>query len=828
MMNDQALENIKAIEKANKIDERNIARAGYGATALGQHVTRSYIGRLKEAIESDLAVQEELGQPREEISFVLGGLNTEILALCGLTKVIHGVGVGQTRTELYADVGKAVRAEAWAWGLLQHNPKVFEKIDREVRKKHSSIAYRRTAARALAKRKGYVGDHWTQDRIVQAGSWLVNCVMAALPDVFEWVNHTNGDRTWYEPALCADAYQQASEAIDEAVLRDPVYLPIKETIPFVWTSWRQRHVDPRINGQVTFLRTIHGDLQAACKDAIFKGSMKPALDAVTALQSVPWRLNKRVYGVIRGCMEQGIEVPGLPTANQLPPPPKDKPWDDMEDIERKQWRITAHGREKQNRAMRGERLLLLEDTKVAEYLHDAECFYTTMNCDWRGRVYPIPHFNFQREDRVRALFEFADGEPIGEDGIRWLQMHVANCGDFDNTSAAGKISKAPIEERIQWTINNMARIQEMVEVPLKYLWWTQADKPFLFLAACLELSNAVSAGPAYVTHLPVSFDGSCSGLQHLAAMTRDEQTASLVNLTRGDRPNDVYASVAEGVKQKLSASEDDIAPKFLALNIGRKECKRNVMTYSYSSKKFGMAAQQQVDYFDEMYKQVIRGEREEHPFGQNYIAGSRRPRYPAKYLSSIVFDTIEERVKRPAEAMKFLQTLAKALAHECKPVSWTSPAGIPWINRYHAFTKKRLRLWMWDKGVKSQSQVHVAMGHLKDIDKNKAANGVAPNFVHALDASHLMLTVNAAVARGITSIATVHDSFGCLASRATEFNKIIRQEFARMYETHDVLSEVLEQSKCDLTQHNWSRLPSVPQSGSFKLDEVEHAQYAFS
>jgi len=59
----------------------------------------------------------------------------------------------------------------------------------------------------------------------------------------------------------------------------------------------------------------------------------------------------------------------------------------------------------------GDRVLFAEDMITAETLKGP--FYTPMNCDWRGRVYALSHFNFQREDRVRALFLFANGEPIG-------------------------------------------------------------------------------------------------------------------------------------------------------------------------------------------------------------------------------------------------------------------------------------------------------------------------------------------------------------------------------------------------------------------------------
>ena len=40
-------------------------------------------------------------------------------------------------------------------------------------------------------------------------------------------------------------------------------------------------------------------------------------------------------------------------------------------------------------------------------------------------------------------------------------------------------------------------------------------------------------------------------------------------------------------------------------------------------------------------------------------------------------------VKKPAEAMGALQALARAVAHEGKPLSWTTPTGLPWVNRYH-------------------------------------------------------------------------------------------------------------------------------------------------
>ena len=106
---------------------------------------------------------------------------------------------------------------------------------------------------------------------------------------------------------------------------------------------------------------------------------------------------------------------------------------------------------------------------------------------------------------------------------------------------------------------------------------------------------------------------------------------------------------------------------------------------------------------------------------------------------------------------------------------------------------------------------------------------MAPNFVHALDSSHLLLTVGACADEGITDIATVHDSFGCLPSEADRFNEIIRATLVRMYTEHDVLAEIYASAKADLTPANYDKLPTaLPEYGTLNLEEIRNAKYAFA
>lgn len=814
------LELQKAIARQEKATVRMEDNVGFGGTTAGMAISQKYIGRLTEAVIVSLKEPQPINSKASEFIHKVGDLDPMVIALCCLQTCLHSVGNGERNTQrsTLLSLGAAIAAECWAYGLTHDEPRLAARITKAVRARHSSLNYRRQAARSIAHRAGYDQKRWSRPQLLYAGGWLWNVTLEALPDLFEVVDTTGGEKAL---TIRDKAWDIAAHAISEAVSNNPVYLPMRGEPPLPWTGWNTGGPrDPRLQCSVTFLRSHHKDVAASVRHAIKSGAMQPALDAVNALQAVPLKINKPVLEVLQWCIENKLTVKGIPPQVDIPTPPKPMAYEAMSDDGRRLWKFRVGETKRANRGFKGERSLLLEDVATAELLQDEAQFYVPMNCDWRTRIYGLSHFNFQRDDRVRALFLFANGEPIGEDGLQWLKIHVANCGDFE------KVSKEPIDRRLKWVEDNLEELQMIAVNPFDSTWWMQADKPFLFLAACIELTTALAnSDTTFVTHLPVSFDGSCSGLQHLCAMTRAEE-GSLVNLTSSDIPQDVYQTVADLTEQKVRAEPDPelhaLSDLCIAYGITRKLVKRNVMTYSYSSKKFGMAEQQREDLMRPLAFKVMAGSLPEHPFGEDDGHAA------SKYLAAHVFDAIEEVVRLPAQAMQFLQKLARALAHEGKPLRWTTPAGVPWINRYHQSDVQRVNLWLQDGGVRVRSRMTVAVSSQNAIDKDKAANGVAPNFVHACDASHLMMVVNAAVAEGITSILTIHDSFGCLASRATEFNRIIREQFVRMYEDNDMLAQVLEQAKHDLTQANWDRLPTLPVYGSLQLNEVINARYAFS
>jgi DNA-directed RNA polymerase len=836
-----------AADKQDKLYDRAMANVGYGSTTGGLAITNQYLPKVTQAVTEKLSgTREQSHSFAFQIEHLLKQIRPEVLALCVLQSGLHAVALESTQVTAAVSMGHAINDELWAAGLIKADKKLAEHIAKQVRGAYGDVKNRKQLAKKLAAKLGaFTLPDWTEEMLSHAGTWAMNILLETMPDVFQLTEppHPKAEREW----VITDAgLEMAEHAVSEAVVKSPVYQPRTER-PKDWDRFTMNVAeDDRTMARAQLLRTSHKDIISAAAHSIRTGKAAPALKAINTLQGVPFKINTWIMDVIQQCYDKGIRVDGLPYRHQFTVPDRvtSAEFNALSVEARRLHAKTIKGLKRANRANVVDRVAFKQDMDVAARQSVVEQFYCPMNMDWRGRVYALTHFNFQREDRVRSMFLFANGEAIGEEGIYWLKVHVANCGAFD------KIDKKPIEERVQWVDENLTAITAAVTDPLGSAmrqdapsWnWKDADAPFLFLAGSRELVSALQQGPTYVSHMPVSFDGSCSGLQHLAAMTLAPE-GSHVNLTNNATPSDVYQLVADLTKKRIEAdlNSDEMLGKdekarpvkalaalALAFGVDRKLVKRNVMTFAYSSKEFGMSEQHFEDTMEPLELKLLKKEIDAHPFGET----EEEWRQCSRYLAKRVLASIKEVVRGPAQAMEFMQKLAKALAHEGKPLSWTSPAGLPCINRYHENTTEVIELWCYDKGVKLRTQVTVATGYETPIAKEKAAAGIAPNFVHSHDAAHLLLTVAASADEGIADIATVHDSFGCLPSRATRFNQIIREQFLKMYTDHDVLSELLESARTALTPANHWRLDeaiaAMPQKGTLDLTEILHARYAFA
>jgi DNA-directed RNA polymerase len=208
----------------------------------------------------------------------------------------------------------------------------------------------------------------------------------------------------------------------------------------------------------------------------------------------------------------------------------------------------------------------------------ADTFYFPHNLDFRGRAYPLPpHLNHIGDDLSRGLLQFGESRALGEEGLRWLKIHLAGLYGYD---------KASFSERVTWVEERLDDIRDSAKDPLNgQRWWVRADDPWQCLATCMELINALDSGDphSFQSFLPIHQDGTCNGLQHYAALGGDMDGARQVNLVEGDRPSDVYSHVAGRVETMIEADAEkgDRLALMCKGKISRKVVKQTVMTTVY-------------------------------------------------------------------------------------------------------------------------------------------------------------------------------------------------------------------------------------------------------
>ena len=112
----------------------------------------------------------------------------------------------------------------------------------------------------------------------------------------------------------------------------------------------------------------------------------------------------------------------------------------------------------------------------------------------------------------------------------------------------------------------------------------------------------------------------------------------------------------------------------------------------------------------------------------------------------------------------------------------------------------------------------------RKINSRKQVDGIVAHFVHSMDAAHMMLTVNRLVAEGVHHFAMVHDSFGVHAADVDLLNRVLREEFVRIY-AEPVLQRFLEEQR---QAHPDLDFPEPPESGNLDIRQVIESLYFFA
>lgn len=532
---------------------------------------------------------------------------------------------------------------------------------------------------------------------------------------------------------------------------------------------------------------------------------------VNALQSTPFTINQRVLDTMVSIMENHGGLGGLPRTDETPKIPHliaPTP----EELEAHKKRLVAYYKHERARVSK----VLRTNTSLgcAKKYSKYEKIYFPWNLDYRGRIYPMcPALNPQGDDTQKALLLFAEPTPLSsDDALKWFYIAGAGFAGLD---------KIPFDDRIQWVLDNEDNILQSASSPLTYTWWDEVagdESPMEFLAFCFEFerlrvyqSDHDGSAVGFKSGLPISFDGTCSGLQHFSMLLADEIGGKNVNLIPDEKVHDIYQVVADKVnvvlhRDVITGTADDykkdkksgeyvldskgkkcivygtkeLATEWLSYahekfgtdGIKRKVCKRSVMTLAYGSRKYGFS--------ENLKSDIIKPWIDEHKDNPIFLSRSQA----ANYMAGLIWDAVTTTVVKAVEGMEWLKKIAGMIGKNGEAVAWTSPNGLP-IQQNKFVPNIEICRMRFNGGF---VRIYIPKENT-DIDTRGQSQAIAPNFIHSMDACHMQRVIMNQAEKGNNNFFMIHDSFGTDIEHAGDLFKAIRTELVNMYKGHNYLEE---------------------------------------
>lgn len=593
------------------------------------------------------------------------------------------------------------------------------------------------------------------------------------PAFYHSYQYQNGSKVGVVKVHRNLAKQLSGETMANAV--QPQLLPMLVK-PRPWVAWNKGGY---LYSSSKIMRSKDSPEQTAyLKAASDRGDIDKVYEGLNVLGETAWTINKDVFNIVHKVWNSGenfLDIPpDVDVKVEFPePPPRN-----ADPSERRDWKRECRRLYNENQQLFSQRCDINYKLEIARAFL-GERFYFPHNMDFRGRAYPLsPHLNHLGNDLARGILTFWDGRELGSNGLRWLKIHIANVYGH---------SKLNFDERCQFVEENMDKVKDTAENPLggEHKWWMESESPWQTLAACIELNNAHKlADPTkYVSRLPVHQDGTCNGLQHYAALGGDVEGAEEVNLIPNGRPQDVYSrvlAIVETMVKDDAEKNDNQVAKSLIGRLSRRLVKQTVMTNVYGVTFVG--ARQQISNKLKDFDDLDRAEifKMATYLAQKVLEAVRTLFYGAHLIQDWLGDNAtlisrsvrldvngeEGRGRRPLKK--------KTTPNYMSSVIWTTPLGLPIVQPYREDKKKQV--------VTAIQSVFIADPYaLRGVNARKQRTAFPPNYIHSLDATHMLISAIGCGKEGI-SFAAVHDSYWTHAGDVDKMNKVIRESFIELHQ----------------------------------------------
>ncbi|KAF1745086.1 hypothetical protein MXB_4963 [Myxobolus squamalis] len=515
--------------------------------------------------------------------------------------------------------------------------------------------------------------------------------------------------------------------------------------------------------------------------------LKPLTEALHYCNNNQWNINPKILTIMKQFLELNIEIPALGITNY--PNQYDyfsgitgdlcqTPEEYVSGIKKSQWRKYLDNNKFAQKFSTWKKLV--KTISAAQYFN-GKFFYLPHEIDFRGRFYPIPsYFSLCDSDLYRSMLAFGTKRSLGKSGLNWLKIHLANM------IGVGRICS--FQERIKLVENQMENIRCSVLNPIEECWWKESKHPWQTLAACIELCNALdSPDPfSYQSGLPIYMDGCCNGLQHFAGLSRDSDEASCVNMSYDGTIRDLYNEITQEVLQicTTKALEGDSIAREAKSKINRELVKPLVMTYTYGITSVGAELQIR----QSLYHQKS--------------LDNETLKLLSTFISKLILDATSRKVQSSNKIMEWLNNVSSLYCQYNKPVFWNTPIGIPIYQPYFSASTSKVIASMG-----SMSVYDDILDQTLKVNSQSQIMSFPANFIHSLDATHMILTCLSCKEQGIT-FSSVHDSYWTHPCFVDQLNQIIRKAFC---DTHS--QNILENLKNDAYHQLKCKIPDPPKQG---------------
>ena len=773
----------------------------------------------------------------------------DLLVLSGHSRTMDAVlshdGTQTTLSNVALMIGGQIKREAdierfFQWELEKGTDIKWLKDSMEKGiEQRARSSYRIAYATNRMNKEGYVGLSWSRQQMEVLGAKILEMLIDG-SDFYVIIDKEVG-RKRIKAVEATEWFKETWETNESHMIANAVrYMPTVIP-PRPWTDPHNggyygesmlgtQLIRLKVQTKTKFLKVYNKKLASIDLSVIYK--------ALNAMQDTPFIINPFILQTLKDIYATGGELGGVPRTEPYPTLPKLP--DDASEDELKEHKKKAVGIYKQEEARKSKALRCLLALKVAEKFSAYDKIYFPWNIDYRGRCYPIPTaLSPQGDDIQKSLLLFANPSPLAEGDDRWMAIHGANLAGNDKIS---------FDDRVAWVVENTTNIIASADNPLGYTWWyevSKGDYPMEFLSFChewkrLNVYKAENKGSVkgFMSNLPLAFDGTCSGLQHFSAILRDEVGGYAVNLVPSDKVQDIYSIVADKVNVQLlkdaqSGTEDEkkekegvvsykygtrtLAQNWVAFDrikfgkdgITRKVCKRSVMTLAYGSKQYG--------FKENLLTDIIHPYVLDHPDNNPFLNVNQA----AVYMAKLIWDAVATTVVKAVEGMEWLQKVASLITSSGEVVSWTTPNGFLVQQNYMKMEQKVIKLRFGGSQVRFYNQEET-----NEIDNRRQRNGIAPNFIHSMDASHLQRVVCAESDKGNKNFMMIHDSFGTDAAHAGSLYKTIREEFVGLYKDQNHLGNFLE--SVSYLIDDLDEVPELPEFGKLDLELVKQSDFCFA